>query len=139
MARRELILPHPPSVNTYWRSRVVAAKGKPPFVNVYVSEQGKTFREEVEKVAAAIPREERNIAENKPIRVHVLWFPPDKRARDPDNICKGLLDALTHAGFITDDSDIWDLRVTREVVSSSGGRVVVRIWPLHIRTWEEAA
>lgn len=139
MARREIILPHPPSVNTYWRSRVVAVKGKPPFVNVYVSEQGKAFRTAVEEIAAAIPAEHRNIAENKPLRVHLLWFPPDARKRDPDNICKGLLDALKHTGFISDDADIWDLRITREVVSSSGGRVVVRIWPLHIPKWEDAA
>jgi crossover junction endodeoxyribonuclease RusA len=139
MARRELILPHPPSVNTYWRHRIVASKGKPAFVSVYVSDQGKQFREEVEKIAEPIPKEQRIIGNGTLLRCHVLWFPKDARERDPDNICKGLLDSIKHAGFIRNDSDIWWLLVDRQCVSAPLGRVVVRLWPWNIRTWEEAA
>lgn len=39
--------------------------------------------------------------------------PPDRRARDLDNILKALLDALAHAGVYADDSEIDELHIYR--------------------------
>lgn len=40
-----------------------------------------------------------------PLFVHVVASPPDRRARDFDNLLKPMLDALTKAGFWEDDSN----------------------------------
>lgn len=152
MARRELILPWPPTVNTYWGTRIVKAKAGQSFISHYLTEAAKTFLKEVEQIVgvADLVKPDKSpdiearqkllgVSVGSPIRVHVMAFPPDKRARDLDNLCKGTLDAMTKIGAIRDDADIWDLRLTREMASQPPGRVVVRIWPFSVRTWEEAA
>ena len=52
--------------------------------------------------------------------VHIIAYPPDKRARDLDNLPKGILDALTNAGVWNDDSQIDDLRITRGAIVKGG-------------------
>jgi crossover junction endodeoxyribonuclease RusA len=52
--------------------------------------------------------------------------PPDKRTRDLDNLLKGPLDALAHAGVYTNDRQINDLRIYRGNVIK-GGRLTVFI------------
>ena len=47
--------------------------------------------------------------------------------RDLDNLLKGLLDALTHAGLWLDDSQVADLRIRR--APTIGGMVKVRVTP----------
>ena len=47
------------------------------------------------------------------LRVVVEVFVPDRRKRDLDNLHKGILDSLTHAGVWSDDSQIDDLRIYR--------------------------
>jgi Holliday junction resolvase RusA-like endonuclease len=46
-------------------------------------------------------------------RVVVEVYVPDRRKRDLDNLHKGILDSLTHAGVWGDDSQIDDLRIYR--------------------------
>lgn len=60
------------------------------------------------------------------LAVVVDLYPPDKRRRDVDNICKALLDAMQHAGVYEDDSQIDDLHIRRRDVVPPG-RVVVQI------------
>ncbi len=43
----------------------------------------------------------------------ILVYPPDRRARDLDNLGKALLDALTKAGVYGDDSQIDHLTFAR--------------------------
>ncbi|MDU5319796.1 MAG: RusA family crossover junction endodeoxyribonuclease [Escherichia coli] len=81
----KLILPFPPSVNTYWRHPNKGAfAGKS-----LISAAGRKFQS---AACAAIVE-------------HVL-FPPDNRIRDLDNYNKALFDALTHAGVWEDDSQV---------------------------------
>jgi len=138
--RLELTLPWPPTVNTYWSQRVIKQKDtQRNIVLSFLSENAKKFRKDAEEIIGRIPPELRAISHGSPIRCHVLCFPPDSRRRDLDNLSKGLLDALKHTGVIRDDSDIWDLRLTRECMSRPPGNVVVRIWPFAIRQFENAA
>ena len=63
-----------------------------------------------------------------PLAVELLMAPPDKRARDADNVAKVVLDSLTHAGVLSDDSN----RVVRRVVLEwtqpmPAGRVLVTL------------
>lgn len=108
-----LPLPWPPSVNHYWRH----ARGRH-----YIGEEGKRYRELVAWTARAhgVPRRE------GPVAVVLRCYPPDRRIRDLDNLPKALIDALTHGGAWTDDSQISVLIVSREPFVVNG-RVDVTI------------
>lgn len=63
------------------------------------------------------------------VKVHIQWYPPDRRIRDIDGILKAILDLLTRAGIWDDDSLVDFLSVERgEVVK--GGKVVIYIHPM---------
>jgi crossover junction endodeoxyribonuclease RusA len=53
-------------------------------------------------------------------------YPPDKRTRDIDNYSKALFDALTHANFWIDDSQIKKLlTIMHEKSSKKGVELIV--------------
>lgn len=101
-------LPFPNSTNTHWRH----ARGR-----TYISPQGVAFREAVALAA--------KLHHVKPLdgrlEVGVMLYPPDKRKRDIDNYgAKSLLDALTYAGIIVDDSLIDKLVIERGAIVKGG-------------------
>lgn len=110
-------LPWPPTVNTYWRSIIL--KGR---VRVLVSAAGRDYRERVKK---AVERQGVGVVEGR-LYVRVVCHPPDKRARDLDNLPKGLLDALKAAGVFRDDADIDELHLVR-AGKVEGGKVHVLV------------
>ncbi len=107
-------LPYPPSVNTYWRHRVIGNRAA-----VYISEKGIGFRKQVKAL----------INVNEPLYgflyVSIRLTPPDKRVRDIDNPIKALLDALTHAGLWHDDSQVKKLSV--EMLGKGEGGALVTV------------
>ena len=115
-------LPWPPTVNSYWRR--VMINGKP---RTLISKAGREYRKSVVSVLrfpnlislSGAVREGR-------LAVHIDAFPPDRRARDLDNLPKAVLDAITHAGVWGDDGQVDDLRIVRQKVVK-GGELVVRI------------
>jgi len=109
----EILLPWPPSNNTYYRR--VGAK-------TLISEKGRQYTRVVTQlcgVSRLVRREGR-------LQVVITACPPDRRLRDLDNMLKGLLDALTHGGAWVDDSQIDDLRIIRGPVTA-GGAISVEI------------
>ena len=62
------------------------------------------------------------------LAVRIEAFPPDRRKRDLDNICKSLLDALGHGLVYADDSQIDELSLRRRSPEKPG-RVEVEITP----------
>lgn len=133
----EITIPFAPSVNSYWGQRVVKAT-KGPMAGKYIAvpfltDKARQFREDVMKLAIG----RKCVSSGSAIAVHVMVYPPDRRARDLDNLSKGILDALVHAKILRDDVDIWDLRFTRQSLSSPPGRIVVRIWPINVATIAE--
>lgn len=54
------------------------------------------------------------------LRLELFVYPPDKRKRDLDNICKASLDVLQHAGIYGDDFHIQQLYVERREVRKFG-------------------
>lgn len=110
----ELILPFPPSTNTYWRS--VPGKG------VLISAKGREYRQAVERLRY---QHGWGTFGSERLSVEIEAWMPDKRRRDLDNMLKATLDALTHAGVWDDDSQIDDLRITRAPLI--GGMLKVRI------------
>lgn len=91
-------LPFPPSVNHYWQSRICGNR-----IVRFISEKGKTFRNEVVYLVRAQNKQKAPLASK--VVVEVTLHAPDKRRRDLDNHAgKALLDALTHASVWLDDS-----------------------------------
>lgn len=117
MNEYQFVLPYPPSLNTYWRRRG----------NTYfVSKVGERYRRDV----ALIVRQQRlKLNLSGRLAIKIIAEPPDKRRRDLDNILKGLLDSLIHAGFAEDDEQFDDIRVIRGV-KVPGGRLGIKITEL---------
>jgi crossover junction endodeoxyribonuclease RusA len=109
-----LELPYPPSVNTIWRH---TRDGR-----VYLSQKGRDYRRRVSSCVLVQARGHK--AFTSPVRVLVRVYPPDKRARDIDNLMKALGDSLTLAGVYQDDSLIDELILQRKEVLT-GGKVWV--------------
>lgn len=109
-----LNLPYPPTVNTYWRNTLI--HGKP---RVLISEAGRKYRKAVyDAVLMAVPSQRK--APTGRLEVGIMAYMPDRRARDLDNLPKALLDALTHAGVIEDDSLIDRLNIERGPIVKGG-------------------
>jgi crossover junction endodeoxyribonuclease RusA len=109
-------LPWPPTVNTYWRS--VPGRG------VLISADGRRYRQDVQ-IQVLIQRAAKKLAGRLDVQIYA--FPPDKRRRDLDNLFKGVLDSLTHAGVWLDDQQIDVLSIRRGEHTSAGAlRVEVK-------------
>lgn len=108
----ELTLPWPPSTNTYYRN----VMGK-----TLISAKGREYRAAVVE-QVLIQRGAKRLGGRLivAIEAHV----PDKRRRDLDNLLKGTLDSLTHAGVWLDDSQIDSLTISRGPV---GGMLKVLV------------
>lgn len=97
----KLVLPFPPSVNTYWR-----APNKGPLAGRHlVSADGRKYQS---AACAAIIEQLRRLPKpsTEQAAVEITLYPPDARRRDLDNYNKALFDALTHAGIWEDDSQV---------------------------------
>lgn len=95
----EITLPWPPTVNTYYRNfngrSIISKKGRE--YRVAVAEQ------------VLIQRAAKHL--DHAVKVEIKAYRPDRRRRDLDNLLKSLLDSMTHAGVMSDDALIEDLRV----------------------------
>lgn len=114
-----LELPFPPTVNSYY---VKTQRG------VYISKQGRIFRERVADACAEQSCYNKLI--DHKIEVDVILYPPDARKRDLDNYMKALLDALTQAKVWRDDMLIDKLTAHRGA-KSAGGATYLRIKEHH--------
>lgn len=106
-----LLLPYPPSVNRYWRY----ANGR-----AYVTAEGKSYKA---AVLQCVGRRPSPIADRVAIAINV--YPPDRRARDIDNLLKALLDALTNAGVWVDDEQVDRIEIERREVVKGGALMVL--------------
>lgn len=110
-----IILPYPPTVNTYWRR-----SGR----NIHISKRGRKYRQAV--IDAIEPLSIEMMTGR--LAVAVMAYMPDKRRRDIDNILKSLLDSMNHAGVFEDDEQIDRLLVQRCGIDKPG-RVEVLVKP----------
>lgn len=117
----KLVLPFPPSVNTYWR-----APNKGPLKGRHlISAAGRKYQSAacvaIVEQLRRLPKPSRELA-----AVEITLFPPDERSRDIDNYNKALFDALTHAGVWEDDSQVKRMLVEWGPVTKRG-RVEITI------------
>jgi crossover junction endodeoxyribonuclease RusA len=125
-----LSLPWPPSLNSYWRS-----PNKGPLAGrTLISEKGRAYRGKVKNAVFDAVVDPATLALSiwtasmltARLSVALYAYPPDKRRRDLDNLPKGVLDALTHAGVWADDEQIDSLSIQRCELRKGGQiRVVV--------------
>jgi crossover junction endodeoxyribonuclease RusA len=103
-----LLLPYPPSVNSYWgfkgSMRFLTAKAKEFKKAVFVK-----FAEKKHKGFGT-----------KRLQITIVLHPTDKRVRDIDNSIKSLLDALCQAGAFEDDSQVDKLIIERADIVKGG-------------------
>lgn len=115
----QLNLPFPVSTNQYWRSAFgrnnKTGKLTP---RTLLSAKAKAYKKTVSQL---VMLNRANQLLTGRLSVQVRLFPPDRSKRDIDNFgTKSLLDSLTSAGVYLDDSQIDELNITRETISSGG-------------------
>lgn len=86
----EICLPYPPSVNHYWKH---TRQGRH-----YISKAGRQFK----SIATEICKQFDPF--DGPVEIRIEIYFPDNRARDLDNLPKGIFDSLVDAGLIKDDN-----------------------------------
>jgi crossover junction endodeoxyribonuclease RusA len=116
-----LELPYPPSINRYYRH---------VGYRTLISREGRTFRTNVcALLGGGGPR--RPPAGGR-IALCMDAYPPDRRARDLDNLQKSVCDSLQHAGIYEDDSQI-DVLLTQRRGVVPGGRLTLEVIDLPLR------
>lgn len=124
-----LELPYPPSVNSYYRS----PRTGPLAGRTLISQKGRDYRKAAYQ---SVLQHKARKAPRGRLSVGVVLYAPDRRKRDIDNPIKSLLDALTHAGVIEDDSLIDKLAIERGPVTKGG---LVRVFISNDTTEESDA
>jgi len=109
MAIVQLILPWPPSINTYW-----GFHGHRRFL----TQKALEFKKH-----AVLAVQGQKLGQSR-LSVTIIAHAPDKRVRDLDNILKPTLDALVQAGLFDDDSQVDLLTIKRGEVLKGGMAIV---------------
>lgn len=102
--RYDVILPWPPTVNTYY----TVSRGRK-----ILSKKGRAYKKE-----AAIFLKRKDLKGD--LEVYIRCNMPDKRRRDLDNLLKPLLDVMGDCGVYEDDSQISDLRILKSLYGEKG-------------------
>ena len=109
-----IVLPWPPSTNRYWRN----VRGR-----TLISQAGRDYRSRVVQEAIAA----RPVRFQGHVRLAIVAWMPDARRRDLDNLLKAPLDALAHAGYYDDDSQVVCLSLTNAGVDRARPRLEVEM------------
>lgn len=128
MSSFTLSLPWPPSVNSYWRQ----ARGR-----MVLSREAREF---TERCAGIIAHRKLSIGRSMSdvlfpdgrLALTGVFHPPDRRARDLDNMLKATLDVLQKSGVFTNDSQIDLLMIRRGELRDDG---VVELAILRAPNW----
>lgn len=113
-------LPWPPSVNHYWKLglRPVKRGSRKMRPCVLLSERAQQYR----MLAINALRLQRVPVGKLTglLQITMRCCPPDLRDRDLDNLLKGLLDSIAHAGVIRNDADFDRIVMERGPVVAEG-------------------
>lgn len=109
-----IVLPYPPSLNRYYRN----VRGR-----TLISEAGRVYRGLVVQEALVA----RPVRFEGPLQIQVDAWLPDARRRDCDNLGKAVFDAMQHAGYYADDSQIVDMRIRKVGIDRHRPRLEVTL------------
>lgn len=114
----QVVVPFPPSMNTYWRT----PRTGPLAGRTLISVAGRKFRAAAVQVMGwrAPPLSGR-------LAVTVELYAPDAQRRDIDNFVKAIFDAMTHAGVWLDDEQVDLLTVARGPLARPVGSALVTV------------
>ena len=116
----EFTLPYPPTVNHYHQP-VLQGRG------VRIIKGAKARAYQADAVAAIVSAGIDAEGIDGPVRITITLNPPTLARYDVDGRPKGILDAITAAGFWIDDSQVQSMTVEKgEKVK--GGNAVVKVW-----------
>ena len=118
----DVLLPLPPSVNHFWESCVYVKNGK-RIRGRRRSDRALAFIQSVKQLVMG------DRYAGMVVTIIRIFF-PDNRCRDIDNVAKGVLDSLVHAGVIADDNQIKLLLLGDSLERVTGGAVEVSVWAL---------
>lgn len=106
-------IPFPPTINHYY---LYTPNG------VILGAKGKKYRRDV---GLLLNRYKEYYSAEHRLALTINVYPPDKRKRDLDNVCKATMDALQHARIYSDDNQIDMLTVVRRNIVEFG---CLQIW-----------
>ena len=116
----EFNLPYPPTVNHYHQP-VRQGRG----VRIIKGAKARAYQADAVAAITAAGLDAEGI--DGPVRITITLNPPTLARYDVDGRPKGVLDALTAAGFWLDDSQVQSMTVEKgEKVK--GGSAVVKVW-----------
>ena len=118
----EIILPWPPSVNTYYRA-VPIRKGRKWIATNKISEDGRKYCKKVHRIV----KESGLKMITGAIAIKRILYCPDWRERDEDNTTKALYDSIAKAGLIERDSLVCAGLVEKRKDADNVGYVVLQI------------
>jgi len=123
-----LVLPFPPSGNTYYRSIRMGQSCR-----VLISKRGREYKQGVVDLIASMTEQDTFPISSR-VGMSVMLHAPNRRRYDLDNRAKALCDALEGAGvFAIGDEQIDALTLRRgEIIK--GGRAVVHLYELPDRS-----
>ncbi len=112
MLLAEMRLPFPPSLNHYWRK---------DRNGMHISEEGKRYIAMVRQLALLNGRGDtefylkvhRKTELKQRLKVRAVFFLPDNRKRDLDNLFKVIFDCMTKTGIWADDSQVFGLNADK--------------------------
>ena len=116
----EFNLPYPPTVNHYHQP-VRQGRG----VRIIKGAKARAYQADAVAAITAAGLDAEGI--DGPVRITITLNPPTLARYDVDGRPKGILDAITAAGFWLDDSQVQSMTVEKgEKVK--GGNAVVKVW-----------
>lgn len=131
MGEFHIILPFPPSVNTYWRTTRIKV-GRKMVQRTLLSDKGRKYKAAVKRQMYCATRPRQPF--DGRVMVTIDLAPPDNRPRDVDNHVKPILDVMTENGIWSDDEQVDILLIRRSPVEKPGS-ARVSIYP--VAMWAE--
>lgn len=119
---RGLILPIPPSKNSWHRS---ISKG-PLAGRVLLTVEARAYKNTIAELAMV---KRFRFDTDKPLKMTMLLCPPTRRKLDCHNYSGQLLDALQEAHVFQDDAQVEELNIQLGPVMTDG-RVIISLWTI---------
>ena len=119
-----LVLPFPPSSNTYYRSIRMGQSCR-----VLISKRGREYKQEVVDLIASMAEQDTFPISSR-VGMSVMLHAPNRRRYDLDNRAKALCDAIEDAGIFAIGDEQIDALTLRRGEIIKGGRAVVHLYEL---------